>query len=255
MFRTHPTSKLLQKVSTRKTGVSIRSQSSYSFYNVQVALQNGNKFNNQPKKFKNLKNSINRSDRSICHTEKFQSHLIHNKYPTLPLLHPTSTTTAEAKQIKFDYSSLPKAPTTHHLHSSEFNTDLFYSGYRPLSIDVNQLASEQENPCTCYEISLSMDIVKKNLKVSTPWLFSATGSELYKEWDNIPKSVLDNLKCFHPPQIKQTVDFSENITDIHEMNIKVQDQHVRNSGTRNRRAGHRRRRRSFNFVAKKIRNH
>ncbi|EDO18338.1 hypothetical protein Kpol_1013p9 [Vanderwaltozyma polyspora DSM 70294] len=101
---------------------------------------------------------------------------------------------------KLDYSWLPKVPSTENLNHREIRTSALYSGYRPIYINSkgsgkNKLSGTMKNGVnsTFYEIAMK-------LENPSPWMSSATGMELYSEWDHVPLDVLKDLKPFHPPE-------------------------------------------------------
>lgn len=93
---------------------------------------------------------------------------------------------------RHDYSWLPKAPSTEHLKLREISTDVFYSGYRPIFLNP---ASPKESESTLYEFAMKLEALGDPI----PWVSSATGTEFYGEWDNVPTEVIKKLKPFQPP--------------------------------------------------------
>lgn len=99
------------------------------------------------------------------------------------------------KKLSRDYSWLPRVPTTEHILREEFNSDMLYSGYRPIVVgDKNA----KENKLMQFAMKL------EKLSEPVPWVSSATGQEFFSEWDNVPSEIIKDLKPFHPPSIEET---------------------------------------------------
>lgn len=95
---------------------------------------------------------------------------------------------------KYKLYSLPRVPSTRHLDRDEINLSALYSGYRPMFINPKRIdASNNSNTSTLYEFSMKFD------EPDSMWYNSATGLETFNEWDNIPTSVMKDLKPFVPP--------------------------------------------------------
>ncbi|KAG0671527.1 petite colonies protein [Maudiozyma exigua] len=95
---------------------------------------------------------------------------------------------------KYKLYSLPRVPSTRHLDRDEINLSALYSGYRPMFINPKRIdASNNSNTSTLYEFSMKFD------EPNSMWYNSATGLETFNEWDNIPTSVMKDLKPFVPP--------------------------------------------------------
>ncbi|AET38123.1 Pet20p Ecym_2390 [Eremothecium cymbalariae DBVPG len=96
---------------------------------------------------------------------------------------------------KRDYSWFPVAPKTEHLKEGDIAVDLLYSGYRPLSL---RRADPKEAQSKIYELAMRLEAVEDPL----PWVKNATGRVLYDEWDNVPQSVIRNLRPYVPPKVE-----------------------------------------------------
>ncbi|CUS20392.1 LAQU0S01e05578g1_1 [Lachancea quebecensis] len=96
------------------------------------------------------------------------------------------------KQRKTDFSWLPKAPSTDHLKHRDVSTTLLYSGYRPFVLSPSE---QKQTDSTLYEFAMKLEALGDPL----PWISSATGTEFYGEWDNIPADVIKKLRPFEPP--------------------------------------------------------
>lgn len=98
----------------------------------------------------------------------------------------------KGKQLKTDFSWLPKAPSTDHLKQRDVSTTLLYSGYRPF---VLAPADQKQTDSTLYEFAMKLESLGDPL----PWISSATGTEFYGEWDGVPADVIKQLRPFQPP--------------------------------------------------------
>ncbi|CEP60141.1 Pet20p LALA0_S01e03950g [Lachancea lanzarotensis] len=108
-----------------------------------------------------------------------------------------------------DYSWLPKAPSTAHLNARDVSTTVLYSGYRPFFMKPQEKAP---NESTLYEFAMKLE----NLGDPLPWISSATGTEFYGEWDNVPTDVIKRLKPFQPPPKNSTVQDAASRKLLHE---------------------------------------
>ncbi|CAB4252712.1 Pet20p [Maudiozyma barnettii] len=103
---------------------------------------------------------------------------------------------------KYKLYSLPRVPSTRHLDRESINLSALYSGYRPMFFNPKHLdASNNTNTSTLYEFSMNLE------EPNSMWYNSAAGLETFNEWDNIPTSVMKELKPFVPPapvNIKKT---------------------------------------------------
>ncbi|SMN22120.1 similar to Saccharomyces cerevisiae YPL159C PET20 Mitochondrial protein, required for respiratory growth under some conditions and for stability of the mitochondrial genome [Maudiozyma saulgeensis] len=95
---------------------------------------------------------------------------------------------------KYKLYSLPRVPSTRHLDRESINLSALYSGYRPMFFNPKHLdASNNTNTSTLYEFSMNLE------EPNSMWYNSAAGLETFNEWDNIPTSVMKDLKPFVPP--------------------------------------------------------
>lgn len=104
------------------------------------------------------------------------------------------------KKLPTDYSWLPRVPNTEHLIREEFNSDMLYSGYRPIVVGEK---NAKENKLMQFAMKL------EKMSEPIPWVSSATGQETFSEWDNVPTEVIKNLRPFQPPNSNK----EENIKD------------------------------------------
>lgn len=123
---------------------------------------------------------------------------------------------SKEKKIPLDYSWLPRVPSTEHIPREEFNSDVLYSGYRPIYISEKNAKEDKL-------MQFAMKLEK--LGEPVPWVSSATGQEFYSEWDNIPTEVVKDLKPFHPPNVNMTPlkDNKSNDTLKREILVREQD--------------------------------
>lgn len=184
-FKNASSSSLVAKHSSNHTNINrlIRLQSSYSLLNTQFSLHK----NDLKQGKKKLKHSMSKLKRGIVQSEILY---YNQKVNTIG----NQSEVAVFKSVKNDYSWLPKAPSTNHLNIQDISTDLFFSGYRPLSINADDLLANEQNPTTLYEISMSID----DLNGVSPWISSVTNSGQYGQWNSIPKQVLEKLNQLHP---------------------------------------------------------
>lgn len=164
----------------------VRSQSSFPFASAQ-ALLNKSQLNKKKKNGRKLGLGIN--DKKLYNSgittqvgEK-QVEVKRNEKKT--------------KQKKvYDYATMPRVEQISDLKLKNMSTQVLYSGYRPLFIDPEQKTSGQEGK-TLYEFAMKLEELQENV---SPWVSSATGTEFYSEWDNVPSEVVRDLKPFIPPQ-------------------------------------------------------
>ncbi|CCC69121.1 hypothetical protein NCAS_0C01310 [Naumovozyma castellii] len=131
----------------------------------------------------------------------------------------------QRKKKRFDYSTLPKVEPITNLRHNEISTDILYSGYRPLFLNFKDLENSSRkaefgnsNNSTLYEIAMKLDdLSPEAISGSTSSNFwhstSATGMEVFDEWDNVPNSILKNLKPFQAP-VKKNLTHKETIISL-----------------------------------------
>ncbi|SCV15021.1 probable Protein PET20, mitochondrial [Nakaseomyces glabratus] len=96
----------------------------------------------------------------------------------------------------YDYSTLPRVEQISDTKLKNMSTEVLYSGYRPLFFDVEPKNSQEGK--TLYEFAMKLEEFQEAM---SPWVSSATGSEMYAEWDNVPGDVIKDLKPFTPPVV------------------------------------------------------
>ncbi|AQZ10676.1 PET20 (YPL159C) [Zygosaccharomyces parabailii] len=158
-----------------------RSQSSFTFLNNQSLLQK-----------EQLKQAKRKNKKSVCKLEddERKTQHIHKK----PDMESHST-----RPKRYDYSWLPRVPSTTYLRPRDMSSKILYSGYRPLFLNPEELKMSQEsvsgNGTKIYEFAMKLE----ELGEQSLWTTSATGQEIYPEWDYVPPEVQKNLKPFNPP--------------------------------------------------------
>ncbi|SCU79775.1 LAFA_0B05534g1_1 [Lachancea sp. 'fantastica'] len=120
-----------------------------------------------------------------------------------------------------DFSWLPKAPSTAHLNARDVSTSVLYSGYRPFFMKPQEKAP---NESTLYEFAMKLE----NLGDPLPWISSATGTEFYGEWDNVPTDVIKRLKPFQPPPKRNEAQAAASRKLLHEKLIESEKQKLIN---------------------------
>ncbi|CDR42305.1 CYFA0S09e00650g1_1 [Cyberlindnera fabianii] len=107
---------------------------------------------------------------------------------------PSSQKPTPERKVKKDYSALPKVPSTSHLNPQKIIIDSFYAGYRPLAMQglkQNLLPSKKK---TLFDLGLEDEPV---------WAYSASGLDVFPEWDHVPMKQLKNLTPFKPPMTEE----------------------------------------------------
>ena len=142
------------------------------------------------KQLKQSKRKAKRLSSTVTTTSKY-----HQRSPCADLSAGSNDPKAiPALNRKYKFYSLPRVPSTGHIDREEVNLSALYSGYRPMFFNHKHFdASNNTNTSTLYEFS--MDFEEPN----PMWYNSATGLETFEEWDNIPNSVIRDLKPFVPP--------------------------------------------------------
>ncbi|CDO92887.1 unnamed protein product [Kluyveromyces dobzhanskii CBS 2104] len=179
------------------TAHGVRHQSSVNFQNNHI-LQ---KQNLKQSKLKSKK-SKRKDDSEPVDPMKLEGQQDKSSSPISPSLEASKDTEFKSikmvtKKLSRDYSWLPKVPSTEHILREEFNSDMLYSGYRPIVVgDKNA----KENKLMQFAMKL------EKLSEPVPWVSSATGQELFSEWDNVPSEIIKDLKPFHPPSVEEAND-------------------------------------------------
>ncbi|CCD27323.1 Pet20p NDAI_0K01320 [Naumovozyma dairenensis CBS 421] len=167
-----------------------RFQSSVTFLNNQT-LQQQQKNQSKSSKKKHNQQQQHKEKLSLYHTnaKKNIDTSTNNK---------SSLVNLQRKKV-LNFSRLPKITPPSNLRHQDISMKLLYSGYRPLFIPNGSFQQGQKNNgSTLYEFAMKLDEFKKD-KNSTIWDTSATGVETFTEWDNVPESVIRNLKPFQKP--------------------------------------------------------
>lgn len=167
-----------------------RFQSSITFQNNQILL----KQNLKQSKLKG-KRSKHKYDRDMNECNNSEASDSKSAMKDINDTNEINTTKAVTKKLPRDYSWLPRVPTTDHVLREQFNSDMLYSGYRPIVIG-DKNAKEDKL------MQFAMKLEK--LSEPVPWVSSATGQEFFSEWDNVPSDVIKDLKPFHPPSVEET---------------------------------------------------
>ncbi|SCW03350.1 LAFE_0G08482g1_1 [Lachancea fermentati] len=165
LFRTYKTNNSVITASAK------RFQSSYTFLNNQSLVEK--------EQVKNQKRTSKKSD--VSSPENIENRRQKKR-----------TQVELSARKRHDYSWLPKAPSTSHLKQRDVTTNMFYSGYRPVFINPSD---HKKNESTLYEFAMKLEALGDPL----PWISSATGTEFYGEWDNVPTDLIKKLKPFQPP--------------------------------------------------------
>lgn len=174
--------RLASKTPVMQTNCTKRYQSSFTFLNNHTFMLK--------KQTKQSKRRSKRLSPTVTTTSKYHQHT-----PFSDL----SAGSNDSKMLaglnsKYKLYSLPRVPSTRHLDRDEINLSALYSGYRPMFINPKRIdASNNSNTSTLYEFSMKFD------EPDSMWYNSATGLETFNEWDNIPTSVMKDLKPFVPP--------------------------------------------------------
>lgn len=162
-------------------GVFQRSQSSFSFLNNPSLLQK-----------EQVKQSRRKNRKSVCKLDDESERPLQRKAAV--------EVNREVKPKKYDYSWLPRVPSTTNLKPRDMSMKVLYSGYRPLFIDPNEVKTNSDSSSksggTLYEFAMRLE----ELGGQSPWVTSATGLEYYREWDNVPGDLQKKLKPFVAPE-------------------------------------------------------
>lgn len=159
-----------------------RYQSSFTFLNNQSLLQK-----------EQLKQSKRKNKKSAYKPE-------YDEYRSQHAQKKPEMDSQSGKPKKYDYSWLPRVPSTSYLRPRDMSSKILYSGYRPLFLNPNELKMNQEgangdNSAKLYEFAMKLE----ELGEQSLWTSSATGQEIYPEWDYIPLDVQRKLKPFNAP--------------------------------------------------------
>ncbi|EDO17142.1 hypothetical protein Kpol_1072p12 [Vanderwaltozyma polyspora DSM 70294] len=168
--------------------------SSFSYLNNNPLLRKSVVNNSKIK----IKNPVSKLNHKIGNSERlfYSQKLQLNKY---------NNNTQLNNDLVVDYSWLPKVPSNKRLTHQDITTDIFYSGFRPLSIDPTELENKDEDSSTWYEVSLTLDSPVPPSGHNSIWTSSATGMERYREWHSVPEEVINSLTPFQPPDIDGNV--------------------------------------------------
>ena len=181
-FRNSSLMKLASKRSIVQSNSTKRYQSSFTFLNNHTFMSK--------KQTKQSKRKSKRLSPTVTTTSKYHQH---TPFSDLSAGSNDSKILAGLNS-KYKLYSLPRVPSTRHLDRDEINLSALYSGYRPMFINPKRIdASNNSNTSTLYEFSMKFD------EPDSMWYNSATGLETFNEWDNIPNSVMRDLKPFVPP--------------------------------------------------------
>lgn len=189
MFKSFGFVTLIRGTTTKSNGIRnkhsfdgfSRFQSSFTFLNNQSLLQK-----------EQVKQSKRKNRKSIYKIDD-EEERSHQRKRTVEL-------SSHNKKLKrYDYSWLPRVPSTGYLKPREMSTRVLYSGYRPLFISPDDAKVSSEGTTggsTLYEFAMKFE----ELGEQSPWMSSATGLEFYSEWDNVPADLQKSLKPFNPPE-------------------------------------------------------
>lgn len=160
-----------------------RNQSSFTFLNNQSLQQK-----------EQLKQSKRRNKKSVYKLEDDEYKTQHSvqKKPEID--------SQSGKPKKYDYSWLPRVPSTSYLRPRDMSSKILYSGYRPLFLNPDELKTSHEdtganNGTRLYEFAMKLE----ELGEQSLWASSATGQEIYPEWDYVPMDLQKKLKPFNAP--------------------------------------------------------
>ncbi|CAR28588.1 hypothetical protein ZYGR_0S02220 [Zygosaccharomyces rouxii] len=159
-----------------------RCQSSFTFLNNQSLLQK-----------EQLKQSKRKNKKSFYKVED-------DEYRTQHIQKKPEMDSQSGKPKKYDYSWLPRVPSTNYLRPRDMSSKILYSGYRPLFLNPDELKTSQDggnanNGARLYEFAMKLE----ELGEQSLWTSSATGQEIYPEWDYVPMEVQRKLKPFNAP--------------------------------------------------------
>lgn len=159
-----------------------RYQSSFTFLNNQSLLQK-----------EQLKQAKRKNKKSFYRLED-------DEYRTQHVQKKPEISSQSGKQKKYDYSWLPRVPSTSYLRPRDMSSKILYSGYRPLFLNPDELKISQDgnggnNGAKLYEFAMKLE----ELGEQSLWTSSATGQEIYPEWDYVPMDVQKKLKPFNAP--------------------------------------------------------
>ncbi|CCF59647.1 hypothetical protein KAFR_0H02380 [Kazachstania africana CBS 2517] len=105
---------------------------------------------------------------------------------------------------RYKYSALPRVPSTSNMDRKQLNTELLFSAYRPLSMDLKSDSS------TMYEFLMAPD----QSTTSSPWGRPFSRLHDHRAWRNVPSHTVRKLKPFVPPS---EIDFTNNADDVMEL--------------------------------------
>ena len=166
----------------------VRYQSSFSFPSSQSLLQKG--------QLGKKKRSVRKLGLGISDKKQYNSGVTSAAQEAGGAVRDLKSEKAQTKKKVYDYSTLPRVEQISDTKLKNMSTEVLYSGYRPLFFDVEPKNSQEGK--TLYEFAMKLEEFQEAM---SPWVSSATGSEMYAEWDNVPGDVIKDLKPFTPPVV------------------------------------------------------
>lgn len=170
----------------------VRNQSSFPFASAQ-ALLSKSQLN---KKKKNSRKLVGINDKKL-YNSGITAQAAGDKKQEVDIEQKADDKTKAKKKKKYVYAAMPRVEQISDLKLKNMSTQVLYSGYRPLFIDPEQQKTAGQEGKTLYEFAMKLEELQETV---SPWVSSATGTEFYSEWDNVPSDVVRHLKPFIPPQ-------------------------------------------------------